>query len=68
MKHMINKNTVCPWYLHEDSQMIYCEGVEEGSVTHLEFANKTSAKEYKMKYCRKDYKKCHIADMLSKKQ
>lgn len=42
MKHMINKNTVCPWYLHEDSQMIYCDGVEEGSVTHLAFANKTS--------------------------
>lgn len=64
MKHRVSKYAICDFYKHEDTQVIYCEGVQEGSVIHLAFANKTDAKKYKMDYCRKDYKKCPIADML----
>ena len=64
MKHMISNKAICPCYKHEDSQVIYCDGVQDGSVIHLAFASKTDAKEYKAKYCRNDYKSCEICRML----
>lgn len=64
MKHMISNKAVCPYYKHEDSQVIYCEGVKEGSVIHLAFSNKTDAREYKNKHCRCNYNHCKINAML----
>ena len=64
MKHMIYKNTVCPYYKHEDTQIIYCMGVQDGSVIHLAFASKSDAKLYKDNHCRNDYNKCRISKML----
>ena len=64
VKHMISNKGVCPYYKHEDSQVIYCEGVKEGSVIHLAFSNKTDAREYKIKHCRCDYNHCKINTML----
>ena len=65
MKHMISARSVCPHYKHEDSQMIYCDGVQDGSVVHLAFASKTDAVGYKVSHCRcKDYKQCKIYQML----
>jgi hypothetical protein len=63
-KHRISKYAVCPYYLHEDSQVIYCEGIVPDSVIHLAFANKTDAKAYKCKYCRKCYGECLISQLL----
>lgn len=64
MKHMISNKAMCPFYKHEDSQVIYCEGVQEGSVIHLAFANKTDSLDYKKTYCRSNYGKCNICKML----
>ena len=61
---MISSKALCPFYKHEDSQVIYCEGVQDGSVVHLAFANKTDSLEYKKEICRKDYRKCKIYSML----
>ena len=63
-KHMVNKNALCPFYRHEDSQVIYCDGIVPDSVIHLAFANKTNAKEYKARYCRDCYRKCPISKLL----
>ena len=66
-KHMVHRDALCPFYLHEDSQVIYCEGVVQDSVIHLAFANKVDAKEYKLEYCRKCYDKCLISQLLEEK-
>lgn len=63
-KHMVHKDAICPFYRHEDSQVIYCDGVVPDSVIHLAFANKSDAKEYKLMYCRKRYNKCPISNLL----
>lgn len=63
MKHMISSQVKCPYYKHEDSQMIYCDGVQDGSTIHLAFANKTEALDYKKSFCRTCYSDCHIFRM-----
>ena len=64
MKHTINKDSICPFYRHEDSQVIYCDGVTERSVTHQAFGSKTDAKNYKVSFCRAHWEHCRIAQML----
>lgn len=65
MKHMVNSKTICPHYLHEDSQVIYCDGIQAGTVVHIAFANKTDSVQYKKCYCRcKDYEQCRVYQML----
>ena len=65
-KHRIHRDAVCPFYLHEDSQVIYCQGIQFGSVTHLAFANKTDALSYKKTHCRSNTgcTACAIHDMI----
>ena len=63
-KHMVHKDAICPYYRHEDSQVIYCDGIVPDSVIHLAFANKSDAKEYKVKYCRECYNQCPISQLL----
>lgn len=63
-KHYVSPKAICPFYKHEHPQMIYCDGVTEDSVTHEAFASKTSAMEYKNRYCRADYRLCSIYQML----
>ena len=64
MKHQINKSAVCPYYRHEAPQVIYCDGVQEGSVIHLAFSSRSEAALYKRKYCRRNYKSCRISKLL----
>ena len=63
-KHMVHKDAICPFYRHEDSQVIYCDGIAKDSVIHLAFANKSDAKEYKLRYCRNCYRNCLISKLL----
>lgn len=63
-KHMICKKAICPYYRHEDSQVIYCEGVSDQSVIHLAFASKTDSLNYKKNLCRACYRDCRIYRML----
>ena len=67
-KHMISFRATCPFYRHEDSQVIYCDGVQDGSVIHLAFASKTDAINYKERYCRSSYDHCRIYSMLDEIQ
>ena len=64
MKHMINLKAICPHYKHEDSQVIYCSGVQDGSVLHVAFASKTDSLAYKRSMCRDNYKSCRVYRML----
>ena len=64
MKHNMSKFALCPFYKHEDSQVIYCEGVQDNSVLHIAFANKRDAKAYKIKFCREHYARCPIYKLL----
>ena len=63
-QHMVHKDARCPFYRHEDSQVIYCDGIVPDSVIHLAFANKADAKEYKVKYCRKCFEECLLYELL----
>lgn len=63
-KHMVHKDAICPFYRHEDPQVIYCDGITPDSVIHLAFANKSDAKCYKVKFCRKCYLDCPIYQLL----
>ena len=67
MKYTISKSAVCPFYLHESRQLICCEGVGEGNVIHVAFANATDAKNYKVRMCRHNYRKCAVHKMLEGK-
>ena len=64
MKHYESRRAVCPFYKHEGTQMIYCNGVQEGTCVHLAFAVATDAKKYKNTMCYSNYHKCRIARML----
>ena len=58
----------CPYYKTNNSQVIYCEGFEDGMVVHLAFATHTKLVEYKGKFCRRScYNKCPLATMLNRK-
>lgn len=60
MKHTVSVRAVCPYYRHENSQMIYCDGAQDGSVVHLAFSNKIDSRGYKKQYCQKNYESCKI--------
>lgn len=64
MKHYISVKAICPYYKHEGSQVIYCDGIVDASVLHLAFATKTDAKAFKEKHCRADFPSCKIYKML----
>lgn len=68
MKHYISSYVRCPFYHSEEAQKIHCEGVgKDGSSLHNVFSDKKELKEYREKYCCKDYNSCSIARMLSQK-
>lgn len=57
-KHYIDKAVLCDCYLHEGPSMIYCFGIKDGTVIHLAFDNRASAKNYKQEFCKGKYKEC----------
>lgn len=63
-KHYISAKAVCPYYKHEDSQLIYCLGVDDSTTLHLAFADAREAKEYKSTYCYGKPRKCIICRAL----
>lgn len=58
---------VCPFYRKETQQVIYCEGIEKNTATHLAFGSRTALKKYRFRYCCDTYGKCRIAKMLFEK-
>lgn len=60
----ISANRYCPHYKRESSQVIYCDGIQPGSVVHLAFSNRTEALNYKRNFCGGDYDSCRLCKML----
>lgn len=67
MKHRADVLVKCPYYKFEDKQIVFCEGVQEGSAIHLAFDTSSSLKAYKNHFCKGCYNKCLIADMQNRK-
>lgn len=67
MKHYTSIKAICPFYKHENRNVIFCEGIKDGTVLHLAFANPTDCIEHKKRYCRCNYKGCSINSMLNSK-
>lgn len=66
-KHFITKDIACPYYKHEDTQMVYCEGVDDNTALHLAFATKKEKKSYIEGKCKNCWSGCMIAQMLNRK-
>lgn len=66
-KHYPSMKAMCPFYKHENRQVIYCEGVKEGTVLHLAFANPSECLLYKKQYCQSNYTQCQISGLLISK-
>ena len=67
MKHRQDVLVKCPYYKGEEKQMIFCEGVQEGSAIHLAFDTSPNLKEYKNRFCKRCYNQCLVAEMLNRK-
>ena len=57
----------CPYYSGEEPQKVVCEGVEKGSALHVTFASPDQRKNYKNKFCKRQYNDCMICKMLNRK-
>ena len=66
-KHYTSRKAICPFYKHESRQVIYCEGVKEGTVLHLAFANPSDSLSHKKEYCRCNHTQCPISELLINK-
>lgn len=58
------KSVECPFYKKENTQVVYCAGIEENSSIHVAFGNATDCKIYKDTVCGGAYKKCRVFCML----
>ena len=67
MKHRTDVLVKCPYYKGEEKQMIFCEGVQEGSAIHLAFDTNSNLKDYKNRFCKGCYNRCLLAEMLNGK-
>lgn len=67
MKRKTDDYVVCPYYRADERQLIYCEGVEQGTAIHLAFSTLPQLKEYKERYCKFCWADCLIAGMLNRK-
>ena len=66
-KHFYTKDVACPYYKHDDPQMVYCEGVEDDTALHLAFSTRQEKKNYVSAKCCERWKSCMIAQMLNRK-
>lgn len=57
----------CPYYSHEESRCIHCEGTTKENRIYMTFLNPKLKKEYKDRYCKAAWGKCLLADMQNRK-
>lgn len=62
-KYRDSKFAACPFFRGEDTQKIYCEGVEKGTAIHLAFASKSEKKRYGERHCNRNFKSCRVFQM-----
>lgn len=59
---------VCPYYKTNTSQVVYCEGLEDGMAVHMAFASHAQLVDYKSRYCRRlCWGRCPLATALNRK-
>lgn len=66
-KHYASKKAKCPFYKRESRQVIYCEGIKEGTVLHLAFANPSDCLQHKKTFCQCNYNQCSLNNLLLSK-
>lgn len=58
----------CPYYKTNNSQVLYCEGLEDGMAIHMAFASHGQLIDYKSRYCRRScWSQCFLATVLNRK-
>lgn len=58
----------CPYYKTHTSQVIFCEGVEDGMAIHMAFATHQQLSSYKRRFCRNDcWARCPLAKMQNER-
>lgn len=67
MKRHISNEVLCPFYISEDEYRVRCEGVEDGTTTHVVFPDPKKKSTYKLLLCCDKYKRCRIAKALYSK-
>ena len=67
MKHNDDWMVKCPYYKADNKQMIFCEGVREGTALHLAFDTHPNLINYKKEFCRGCWNQCLIAEALRRK-
>ena len=55
----------CPYYKTHTSQVIKCEGMEDGMAIHMAFASHAQLINYKSRFCRRN---CWVLCPLAKMQ
>ncbi len=61
-RHYVSTQAQCPFYRGEEKRTVFCDGVEPGTTICLAFGKE--AADYKLAYCRKDWRLCKIAKIL----
>lgn len=64
MASHISKEIKCPFYHDDFSHVIHCEGIDDGTTTHIAFVSKSACSAYKIDICSKMWRECRIARML----
>ncbi len=72
VSNVANKNedhlVQCPYYKTNTSQVVFCEGLEDGMAIHLAFATHPQLINYKGRYCRTTcWGRCPLAKILNQK-
>lgn len=67
MKHRVDAIVKCPYYKGEERQVIFCEGVEDGTALRLGFSTPAGIADYKSRFCKGRYCGCRIVGMLDRK-
>lgn len=56
----------CPFYRQEDSKTVSCEGITPETGLHLCFPREERKQAYKLRFCRRHWKRCLITKMLNR--
>lgn len=67
VKHRQDVLVKCPYYKFEERQMIFCEGVQDGTAIHLAFDTSPNLKDYKNRFCKRCWGECILAQMQNRK-
>lgn len=67
MRRHESRDVLCPYYHGDKDQMIYCEGAENGMSCHQAFGNIKRFRDWRVKYCNRDWKTCPWAETMERR-